>query len=343
MLKKFISIIITIFLLFVIFSSNVNAIQGIDVSEWQGYIDYNEVKEDGIEIVYIKASEGTNIIDPYFKTNYDNAKSNGLKVGMYHYLTARTVEEAERQAEYFCSVISGTSPDCRLAMDFEDFGDLSKEEINDISFAFLEKVEKLTGKEVVVYSDLYNAENTFSAELAEKYPLWIAEYEVSNPSSTGKWVKWIGFQYSDTGRVDGISAYVDKDEFTEDILLSSTEKVATSTNTTNEIITYTVKKGDTLSKIASEYDTTVSQIAGLNGIKNIDLIYVGEKLKIDVTKNYTETTSTVHDTKHSIYTVKSGDTLYAIAEKFGVSIDTIAKLNDIQNRNLIYVGERLRI
>ena len=54
---------------------------GIDVSNWQGYINYQSVKAEGIDIVYIKSSQGTNITDPYFRINYDNAKANGLKVG----------------------------------------------------------------------------------------------------------------------------------------------------------------------------------------------------------------------------------------------------------------------
>lgn len=73
-------------------------------------------------MVYIKASQGNNIKDPYFDVNYENAKSNGLKVGFYHFLTATNTEEAEREAKFFASVISGKSPDCKLAMDYETFG-----------------------------------------------------------------------------------------------------------------------------------------------------------------------------------------------------------------------------
>lgn len=62
--------------------------QGVDVSNWQGYIDYQQVRESGIEVVYIKASQGSNIKDAYFDINYENAKANGLKVGFYHFLTA---------------------------------------------------------------------------------------------------------------------------------------------------------------------------------------------------------------------------------------------------------------
>jgi GH25 family lysozyme M1 (1,4-beta-N-acetylmuramidase) len=96
--------------------------QGIDVSDWQGYIDYQEVRNNGIEIVYIKSSQGSNYKDPYFDINYENAKANGLKVGFYHFLTATNTEEAEQEASFFASVISGKSPDCKLVMDYETFG-----------------------------------------------------------------------------------------------------------------------------------------------------------------------------------------------------------------------------
>ena len=111
--------------------------EGIDVSAYQGYIDYQRVKAYGIEVVYIKSSEGTYLEDPYFRTNYNNAKYNGLKVGFYHFIRARTESEAFQEAEFFSKVIAGTKPDCRLAMDFEVFGDLNRDEINRISIAFL--------------------------------------------------------------------------------------------------------------------------------------------------------------------------------------------------------------
>lgn len=316
--------------------------RGIDVSDWQGYIDYAQVKNAGIEVVYIKASQGDSIVDAYFRTNYENAKANGLKVGLYHFLTARSVEEAEQQATYFASVISGTSPDCKLAMDFEVFGDLNVAQINQVSLAFLQKVQSLTGKEVVIYSDASNASNTFGPELASQYPLWVAQYEVASPD-TGNWSTYEGFQYSDMGRVAGISGYTDLDTFTEGIFLGSNEPVSTPENTKNQITTYTVQPGNTLSQIAQKYGTTVTEIAGLNGIANPNLIYVGQVLKIDTTNDISVITGDKHETNHIIYTVQPGDTLTAISEKYDVPIRCIVQLNDIANPNLIYAGERLRI
>lgn len=119
--------------------SNNEIYEGIDVSAFQGNVNYQKVKNNGIEVVYIKASEGTSLEDPYFRINYNNAKENGLKVGFYHFVRARNEEEAIKEAEFFYRVISGTNPDCRLAMDFEIFGELNRQEINKISIAFLRK------------------------------------------------------------------------------------------------------------------------------------------------------------------------------------------------------------
>lgn len=170
--------------------SNPILYEGIDVSGWQGNIDFTQVKNDGIEIVYMKASEGTSFVDPYFNQNYTNAKANGLKVGFYHYLTARSVEEAVEEARFFVATISGKTPDCKLAMDFESFGNLSISEINQIGIAFVKTVENLSKKEVTIYSDTSNASSVFEGELAN-YPLWVAQYEVEEPTPNGNWNTWV--------------------------------------------------------------------------------------------------------------------------------------------------------
>lgn len=316
--------------------------EGIDVSAYQGYIDYERVKNAGIEVVYIKSSEGTTLEDPYFRRNYDNAKANGLKVGFYHFIRARNEEEARNEAEFFARVISGTNPDCRLAMDFEVFGDLSVEEINRISFAFLEKIQELTKKECVIYSDAYNARNTFSRELAENYPLWIAEYGVETPIDNGKWEYWVGFQYTDAGRVDGIEGNVDRDKFTDGILQTGGEipkpepEPEPNPDNSNGNIYYTVRAGDTLSHIALWYNTTVEELVKLNNIQNPNLIYVGQRILILASDE-------PNKEKEITYTVRRGDSLWKIANRYGVSVNSLVTLNNIQNPNLIYPGQQIRI
>ena len=311
--------------------------QGIDVSSWQGNIDFTSVKNSGIEIVYIKSSEGSNYIDPYFERNYQNAKANGLKVGFYHYVTARNTEQARNQANFFARVISGKQPDCKLAMDFESFGNLSINEINEISKVFLETLSNATNKEVLIYSNSYSARTIFSSDLSI-YPLWVANYGVSEPGGNDKWSTWVGWQYTSTGRVSGISGNVDRDEFTDGVLLSDTTPLPAPETPTqdNNTIIYTVKSGDTLSKIAREYGTTVSEIANLNNISNPNLIYPGEQFTI-------KTNGSINNSNTIVYTVVSGDTLSKIAYKYNTTVSNLVAINNISNPNLIYPGEKITI
>ena len=343
MVKKFFCFLI-LFVLFPTFcfafpASSSTIYDGIDVSEWQGSIDFSKVKSAGIDVVYIRSSEGNNYIDPDFKINYENAKDNGLKVGFYHYLTATSTSEAYSQAEFFVSVIKGTSPDCRLAMDFESFGNLSISEKNEISEIFLSEVERLSGKEVVIYSDAYNAAYTFSKDLASKYPIWVADYFVSEPGN-GNWDTWIGFQYTDRGNVSGISGNVDRDYFTNGILLSYPSAI--NTQTTPDVAQntqyITVTPGETLSQIAIEYNTSYQYLAKINNIANPNLIYVGQRIYVPSID-----TNDINDTSHKLYIVQKGNTLTYISNLFGVTIDEIVSLNNIKNPNLIYTGEILRI
>ena len=193
-------------------------IEGIDVSHWEGDIDFREVKRDGIRFVYIKSSEGDTYIDPDFERNYREARKARLKIGFYHYVTARTVEAARNEARHFAEVIQGKRYQGRPVMDFESFGSLSKEQINEISLAFLQEVREATGKPVAVYSDANNAKNTFDVRLSV-YPLWIAQYGISHPEMQNHWRQWIGWQYTDRGRVRGISGTVDRNLFTEEMLV----------------------------------------------------------------------------------------------------------------------------
>lgn len=85
------------------------------------------------------------------------------------------------------------------------------------------------------------------------------------------------------------------------------------------------------------------QSFGLNGIKNPNLIFVNQILKIDTTFKAEEASNTTSETRHLVYTIKCGDTLTKIANEFNVSIQSIVTLNDIINPNLIYAGENLRI
>lgn len=320
--------------------------EGIDVSDWQGYIDYSQVKNSGIEIVYIKASQGDNIKDPYFDINYENAKANNLKVGFYHFLTATTVEEAEQQATFFGSVISGKQADCKLALDYEQFNGVDTEQINEIAMAFIQKLKELTEKQVIIYSDLYNSESIFNTELANQGELWIAYYgDYRNLENVNaRWNTFIGVQYTDQGNVSGIRGNVDRDLFTKEIFLDDDSEIPNTENLNSkyntETIYYTVQRGDTLGKIASQYGTTVQEIAQINGIQNVNLIYPDQVLRIITNSNVHGSESNSIGAK-TYYTIRRGDSLWYIARRYGTTVQNIVNWNNIQNPNLIYPGQRL--
>lgn len=311
--------------------------RGIDISEFQGEIDFEEVRRSGIEAVYIRVGAGE-YTDEYFAENYERAKAAGLKIGFYHYVTARSVEEGRRQARFFASLAAGREPDMRLAMDFEYFGSLSVSQINAISEAYLDELTALTKREAVIYSDLSNARNIFSRALAEKYPLWAAQYGADEPSANGKWREWVGFQYTDEGRVGGIYGNVDRNIFTEGIFLSDSGRIDGEKRTTvrarTRTLTVYVRAGDTLWAIAREYGTTVEAIARENRIVDPNRIFAGERLRI---------TLPARGSGEEIYNVRRGDTTISIAGKFGVTLSALEDRNGLERGETIYAGDKLSI
>ena len=232
-------------------------------------------------------------------------------------------------------------------MDYEVFGGVSVGEINNIAQIFLESVKRLTNKEVIIYSDLSNSREVFSRELAQNYPLWIAYYGDYNQlrNIETNWETWQGVQYTDRGKVAGISGNVDRDIYTKEIFLGEISQIPQTENPNNTINTqtiyYTVQRGDTLSQIAQRYGTTVQEIASINNISNPNLIYPGQVFRI--LTNSTTNGSETRGTGSITYTVRRGDTLSQIAKAYGVTIAHLVEINGIQNPNLIYPGQKIRI
>ena len=197
-------------------SINSSNYYGIDVSEYQGNIDFNAVKNSGKSIVYIKATEGVTYVDPNFATYYSNASNAGLNIGFYHFF--RPDDDPRQQAQFFINTIGSWNPNCRYAIDLEITDGYGPEELTSMAIEFLEEVAALTGKNVVVYT-YTNFANTSITSALGAYPVWIAEYGVNAPSNNAIWSSWIGFQYSESGSVNGISGQVDLNGFMNDIFI----------------------------------------------------------------------------------------------------------------------------
>lgn len=103
---------------------------GIDISNWQGSIDFSEVRNAGVQLVYIQATEGNFYTDPYLQEFYEGAKDNGLLVGFYHFYSPAV--SAQEQADYFTNAISGLTSDCVLILDLEEAGGYSASDLSSI-------------------------------------------------------------------------------------------------------------------------------------------------------------------------------------------------------------------
>lgn len=321
--------------------------RGIDVSNWSGRINWRAVSDSGVEVVIIQASEGTFYRDPYLQEFYDGATENGLKVGFYHFFNPNSSGTPAQQARYFVDTIRGLHSDCKLVLDLEQTGGLSNYELTRRAVEFLEEVKSYSGLDTAVYTYAYFAEhNLYNGLGISDYPLWIAQLREGGPLPNQIWGNsYAGWQYSDTGRVSGISANVDLDIFYDEMFLNDRadipgERRQESDN--NKVIYYTVQSGDTLSSIATRYGVTVENLASINGLSNPNLIYPGEVLKI-----YPENNRNIVNRDKmefsSTYIVRLGDTLSFIARRFDTTVNDLVELNDIANPNLIYPGEILKI
>ncbi|MEK1392218.1 LysM peptidoglycan-binding domain-containing protein [Limosilactobacillus fermentum] len=128
---------------------------------------------------------------------------------------------------------------------------------------------------------------------------------------------------------------------------ASTSSTSSAASTSSSAMTYTVKSGDTLSSIASSYNTTTSTLTSLNNLSNPNLIYVGQVLKVagssTSVSTSTSSSSASQATTSGTYTVKAGDTLSSIAISYNTTTAALASANSISNANLIYVGQVLKV
>lgn len=266
-------------------SRNGSNMDGIDVSHYEGNIDYAKVKASGIQVVYIKATEGTSFKDSTLNKNYQNAKANGLKVGFYHFFRASNEENARQQARFFVDTINGLDYDCRLALDLETTQNLNKNTLSNLAKIFMDELKRLTGKDGVIYTYTYFARDNITGVLSG-YPLWIAHYGVSTPGNNPIWNSWIGFQYSDTGSIAGISGDVDLDEFTREILLDETNPVPENKPEQSWAIT-TVRGVQAALNARYGFDIDVDNIARMDTFTalykavQIELNRLGKDLKAD--------------------------------------------------------------
>lgn len=263
--------------------------KGIDISYCQGNIDFAKLKGK-VDYVIMQIGYGkyTSQVDNFFERNYAQCKKYGIPCGGYWFSYATTAAEAKAEAVACLSVIKGKTFEYPIYFDVEGKSLVGRTAVSAMCKAFCNALEA-AGYWAGIYISRSPAQTMLEASVAKRYALWLAEYG-SRCNFSGTYGMW---QYSSTGRVSGISGNVDMDicyvdypakikaaglnGFKKQAIRPTSKPSASSTKKT---VTYTVKRGDTLSGIAQRYKTTVTKLVKNNGIKNANLIYVGQKIKI---------------------------------------------------------------
>lgn len=321
--------------------------KGIDVSKWQGDIDWGKVKSDGIDFAMIRLGYGSSdgnscVIDPYFAANVTNATKAGIDVGCYFYSYALSVEGARREAQYVTRVLSNYQGKISypVALDIEDNSQigLGRNTLTDMVIAFGDVIED-AGYWCSVYCNMNWIRNYLDDSRLQRFDHWIAQWgsecTYSNKDIVGMW------QTSSDGSVNGISGRVDTNIAYKDyptLMRKNSRNGFTSEDPYPQPESAPVKK--TLDQIADEV------IAGKwgNGFERVNRLGMAGYDPNAVQAKVNQKLGTKPAAEEAVYyTVKSGDTLSAIAAKYGTTYQKIASMNGIPNPNLIYTGQKLRV
>jgi lysozyme len=312
--------------------------RGIDVSHWQGAIDWAKVKAAGIQFAIIKAggSDSGFYTDPRWEENYRNAKANGIAVGAYYFVgpACTSAEDGKADAQRFLNQLAGKQFEYPVFIDVEATPASAKAGATEAAIAFC-RVLEAAGYYAGIYSSTYSGyRDRLDDSKLTPFTHWVAQY-ASKCTYGGAYGIW---QYSSTGRVDGISGNVDMD-----ISYMDSPSIIKNGgfNGFSKQGSTPVQPHKTVDELAREV------LAGKwgngddrkNRITTAGYDYAAVQAKVnELLRVQTKPAATY-------YTVKSGDTLSAIARKYSTSVAAIQKLNPtlIKNVNRIQVGWKIRV
>jgi GH25 family lysozyme M1 (1,4-beta-N-acetylmuramidase) len=197
-------------------------IEGIDVSHWQGTINWTKVKAAGKKFAFIKASEHTTFVDNMYATNRAQAKANGILVGAYHFARPdATAGDAVNEADHFINTAGPVSGELLPVLDLEVAGGLSATQLSGWAKSFLDRVYERTGVKGMIYMSpsfwTTYAGNSSNLVNAGYKVLWIAHWTTASSPTVpaGNWGGngWTFWQYTSSGSVDGIGGRVDLNRY----------------------------------------------------------------------------------------------------------------------------------
>lgn len=343
------------------------ALKGIDVSQWQGNIDWQKVKGAGVQFAMLRAGYGRNNLDTKFHRNAQGAAAVGIPVGLYWFSYALNVEMAKKEAQYAVELAKKYKITWPIAYDLEydtvsyaakNGVTITKSLATQMAIAFCEEIKRL-GYIPMVYTNLDYLNRYFDRSKLP-YNLWYAQY-ASTASVADKEI----WQYSSKGSVPGIAGNVDMNHGYKDYGNGGDSKPdpaptpspAPSGTTLN--LAVAVMQGkygagqdrknalgtryqevqDFINHIASaSTDTLVAEVMqGKYGNGETRKTVLGSRYKAVQDKIDGRGSGAVY------YTVRSGDTLSGIAAKYGTTYQKIAQMNGIANPNKIYAGQKLRV
>ncbi len=212
-------------------------IKGIDVSAWQGKIDWKTVADYGMGFAILRITEAGNVVDSQFENNLAGCNKYNIPVGVYKYSYAMTIAEIQREARKVVSTLNGRRIQFPVFLDLEynNQRSLGSESIHKMADAFLEIVEA-AGYKFAIYCNVDWYENVICSHL-KKYDFWIARY----PANDDGWLQerlrpdfGVGWQYSSKAKIPGISGTVDRNVFYKDYSEEIEKKEETTVNKLQE-------------------------------------------------------------------------------------------------------------
>lgn len=186
-------------------------IHGIDISHYQGEIDWEELRDKGkikdspIRFIMIKATEGSTQIDPMFKSNFHESREHGFTRGAYHFWSNKS--SGREQAEHFIRNVKLAEGDLPPVLDVENKPKAqTKEEFQESVLTWLRLVEQRYKVKPIIYTYYKFKMQYLEDSVFNEYPYWIAHYYVDKVEYKGEWKFW---QHTDCGKLPGIKGYVD--------------------------------------------------------------------------------------------------------------------------------------
>lgn len=188
-------------------------VKGIDVSHYQGTIDWTKVKADGVQFAFIRVSDGLGTIDSKFETNWSQSRAKGILRGAYQFF--RPAQDPIAQADLLLSKIGTLSPDdLPPVIDVEADGGLTPAQVAAKVKIWIDHVTAAIGKRPIIYTGFYFWRDQVGAPDQTASPLWHAQYStVACPNIAPPWQDWAFWQYTSSGSISGITGNVDVNRF----------------------------------------------------------------------------------------------------------------------------------